>query len=131
MLLSLPTLAFAVMGLAAPVLAARLGAHRTVVLALVALIVGQLVRSLVPGTAALFVGSLIGLAGIAVGNVLLPGLVRLHFPDRIPLMTAAYTTLLTIGGAAAAAASSAGRPGTRRGLAARRSGCGRPPPWWR
>lgn len=105
LLLSLPTLAFAVMGLAAPVLAARLGAHRTVVLALVALAVGQLVRSLVPGTAALFVGSLVGLAGIAVGNVLLPGLVRLHFPDRIPLMTAAYTTLLTIGGAAAAAAS--------------------------
>jgi CP family cyanate transporter-like MFS transporter len=104
LLLSLPTLAFAVLGLAAPALAARLGSHRTVVLALLALIVGQLVRSLVPGTAALFVGSLIGLAGIAVGNVLLPGLVRLHFPDRIPLMTAAYTTLLTIGGAAAAAA---------------------------
>ena len=34
----------------------------------------------------------------------MPGLVRLHFPDRIPAMTAAYTTLLTIGGAAAAAA---------------------------
>src|SRR6476659_520537 len=104
-LLSLPTLAFAVMGLAAPVRAARLGSHRTVVIALLALIAGQLVRSLVPGTAALFVGSLVGLAGIAVGNVLLPGLVRLHFPDRIPPMTAAYTTLLTIGGAAAAAAS--------------------------
>jgi len=104
LLLSLPTLAFAVMGLAAPALAARLGSHRTVVVALLALIVGQLVRSLVPGTPALFVGSLIGLAGIALGNVLLPGLVRLHFPDRIALMTAAYTTLLTIGGAAAAAA---------------------------
>lgn len=104
LLLSLPTLAFAVMGLAAPVLAARLGSHLTVVIALVALAVGQLVRSVIPGTAALFLGSLIGLAGIAVGNVLLPGLVRLHFPDRIPLMTAAYTTLLTIGGAAAAAA---------------------------
>jgi MFS transporter, CP family, cyanate transporter len=103
-LLSLPTLAFAVMGLAAPVLAARLGSHRTVVIALLALIAGQLIRSVVPGTAALFIGSLVGLAGIAVGNVLLPGLVRLHFPDRIPLMTAAYTTLLTIGGAAAAAA---------------------------
>ena len=104
LLLSLPTLAFALMGLTAPALAARFGAHRTVVLALLALIAGQLVRSLVPGTAALFVGSLVGLAGIAVGNVLLPGLVRLHFPDRIPVMTAAYTTLLTIGGAAAAAA---------------------------
>ncbi len=102
LLLSLPTLSFAVLGLAAPLLAARIGSHRTVVVCLVALIVGQLVRVLVPGTVALFLGSILGLAGIAVGNVLLPGLVRLHFPDRIPVMTAAYTTLLTIGGAAAA-----------------------------
>ncbi len=102
LLLSLPTLSFAVMGLAAPALAARIGSHRTVVICLIALIVGQLVRAVVPGTAALFLGSLVGLAGIAVGNVLLPGLVRLSFPDRIPVMTAAYTTLLTIGGAAAA-----------------------------
>ena len=103
LLLSVPTIAFAVMGLAAPALAARFGSHATVVLTLVALIAGQLIRVVLPGTAALFAGSLIALAGIAVGNVLLPGLVRLHFPDRIPAMTAAYTTLLTIGGAAAAA----------------------------
>ncbi len=102
LLLSLPTLAFAVMGLAAPALAARIGPHRTVVVALTALLVGQLVRAAVPGVPALFAGSLLALAGIAVANVLMPGLVRLHFPDRIPLITAAYTTLLTIGGAAAA-----------------------------
>lgn len=102
LLLSLPTLAFAVMGLAAPALAARIGPHRTVVVALAALLVGQLVRAAVPGVPALFAGSLVALAGIAVANVLMPGLVRLHFPDRIPLITAAYTTLLTIGGAAAA-----------------------------
>ncbi|MGS0687561.1 MFS transporter [Nakamurella sp. GG22] len=102
LLLSLPTLSFAVLGLAAPALAARIGSHRTVVLCLLALIVGQVSRVVIPGTAALFAGSVLALAGIAVGNVLLPGLVRLHFPDRIPAMTAAYTTLLTIGGAAAA-----------------------------
>ncbi|WP_395728345.1 MFS transporter [Nakamurella sp.] len=102
LLLSLPTLAFAVMGLLAPTLAARVGVHRTVVIALVALLVGQLVRAAVPGLPALFAGSLLALAGIAVANVLMPGLVRLHFPDRIPTITAAYTTLLTIGGAAAA-----------------------------
>jgi CP family cyanate transporter-like MFS transporter len=88
LLLSLPTLAFAVMGLAAPALAAR--------------IAGQLLRAAVPGVPALFAGSLLALAGIAVANVLMPGLVRLHFPDHIPTVTAAYTTLLTIGGAAAA-----------------------------
>lgn len=102
LLLSLPTLAFAVTGLAAPALAARFGAHRTVVVALAALVVGQIARALLPGVPALFAGSLLALAGIAVANVLMPGLVRAHFPDRIPLLTAAYTTLLTVGGAAAA-----------------------------
>jgi len=102
LLLSLPTIAFAVTGVAAPTLAARIGAHRAVVVALAALLTGQLVRAAVPGVPALFVGSLLALAGIAVANVLMPGLVRLHFPDRIPLITAAYTTLLTIGGASAA-----------------------------
>ncbi len=102
LLLSLPTIAFAVTGLAAPALAGRIGAHRTVVVALTALLIGQLIRAAVPGLPALFAGSLLALAGIAVANVLMPGLVRLHFPDRIPMVTAAYTTLLTIGGAAAA-----------------------------
>jgi CP family cyanate transporter-like MFS transporter len=102
-LLSLPMVVFAVVGLTAPALAGRFGPHRTVIAALAALTAGQLLRVAVPGTAALFAGSLVGLAGIAVANVVLPGLVRLHFPDRIALMTAAYTTLLTIGAAASAA----------------------------
>ena len=34
---------------------------------------------------------------MAVANVLLPSLVKLHFPDRIGLVTAIYTTALSIG----------------------------------
>ena len=30
-------------------------------------------------------------------NVLIPSLVRLHFPDRIGLMTGLYTTMLAVG----------------------------------
>ncbi|HET8591508.1 MAG TPA: MFS transporter [Nakamurella sp.] len=97
-LLALPTLCFALMGLGAPALAARIGSHRTVVLALASLTGGQVLRALVGGTPALFAGSVLALAGIAVGNVLLPGLVRLHFPGAITGMTAVYTTMLTIGG---------------------------------
>jgi CP family cyanate transporter-like MFS transporter len=104
-LLSLPMIAFAVLGVAAPPLAARFGAHRAVVVTLVALAAGQIVRVAVPGTWALFAGSLVALAGIAVGNVVLPGLVRLHFESRIPMVTAAYTTMLTVGAAAAVALS--------------------------
>ncbi len=100
-LLALPTLSFAVLGLLAAGLAARFGTHRTVVLALVALVAGQVVRSTVGGIPALFVGSAIALAGVAVSNVLMPGLVRLHFPRQIAAMTAVYTTTLSIGAAIA------------------------------
>jgi CP family cyanate transporter-like MFS transporter len=99
LLIALPTLSFAVLGLGAPALAARIGSHRSVLLAVVALIAGQLLRSLLPGIPMLFVGSVLTLAGIAVGNVLLPGLVRLHFPKSVMAVTAGYTVLLTVGGA--------------------------------
>jgi CP family cyanate transporter-like MFS transporter len=102
-LLSLPMIAFAGVGLLTPALAARFGPHRTVVVALLALTAGQVLRAAVPGVGALFAGSLVALAGIAVANVVLPGLVRTHFPQHIPIMTAAYTTLLTVGAAASAA----------------------------
>ena len=40
---------------------------------------------------------MLALAGMAVANVVLPSLVKLHFPDRIGLVTAIYTTSLSIG----------------------------------
>ncbi|WP_353650380.1 MFS transporter [Nakamurella sp. A5-74] len=102
-LLALPTLSFALLGVGAPAVAARIGSHRTVLLAVLAMIAGQLLRAVVPGVPMLFIGSVLTLAGIAAGNVLLPGLVRLHFPDRITVVTACYTVLLTAGGSIAAA----------------------------
>ena len=41
--------------------------------------------------------SLVAVAGMAMANVLIPSLVRLHFPDRIGLVTALYTTALAVG----------------------------------
>ena len=40
---------------------------------------------------------MLALAGMAVANVVLPSLVKLHFPDRVGLVTAIYTTALSIG----------------------------------
>ncbi len=97
LLLALPTLCFAVIGFTVSGLAQRIGSHRAVVLALVALTGGQLLRAMVAGTWALFAGSILALGGIAIGNVLLPGLIRLHFPSAIGPMTALYTTMLMIG----------------------------------
>lgn len=100
-LTTLPPLCFAAMGLAAPALTARLGPHRTALLALLAIIVGQVIRVLVPGAAVFFVGTTMALIGLAIGNVILPTLVRQHFPDRIGQVTGFYSLLLGIGVAVA------------------------------
>ncbi len=42
-------------------------------------------------------GSGLALAGAAIGNVLIPTLVKRYFPERTGAMTALYTTALAIG----------------------------------
>lgn len=97
LLTSLPVLAFALVGAQAPALARRFGVHRVTLAALLLVAGGLVVRALL-GDAALFLGvSFVALAGMATANVLLPSLVKLHFPDRVGLVTGAYTTALAIG----------------------------------
>ena len=122
-LTTLPVVCFAVVGWYAPALAARLGEHRAVTGALVLMTAGLLGRALVSSPAPFLALSAVALLGGAVGNVLLPSLVKRHFPDRIGPMTALYTTSLAIGltGAAAGAvplADAAGEGGWRFGLGA-------------
>ncbi len=85
----------------APGLAQRFGAERTILALLGVLAGGTALRGL--GTApALFAGAALAGAGIAVINVLLPGLVKRDFPDRLAPMTGLFTMALS-GGAALAA----------------------------
>ncbi|CAN5415928.1 CynX/NimT family MFS transporter [soil metagenome] len=99
---SLPVLCFAAIGSNAPRLAHRFGFHRVVVVALLAAAVGLFARAFA-GSLWLFVLlSILALAGGAIANVLMPSLVKQHFPTRIGPMTAAYTTALAIGTTAAA-----------------------------
>jgi CP family cyanate transporter-like MFS transporter len=100
-LTTLPVLCFGALAPLAPALIRRLGERATATVALVLLLFGTLVR-LVPGLGFLFFGTAVAGAAIAVGNVLLPILVRGNFPDRVGLMTGMYTTAL-IGFAALAA----------------------------
>ena len=97
LLTSLPVLAFAVFGALAPAAAARLGPHRVTFLALLAVVVGLAGRAVVHHEASFLALSLVAVAGMAMANVLIPSLVRLHFPDRIGLVTALYTTALAVG----------------------------------
>ena len=66
-------------------------------MALLAVILGLSGRAVVDHEAAFLALSMLALAGMAMANVLLPSLVRLHFPDRIGRVTALYTTALSIG----------------------------------
>jgi CP family cyanate transporter-like MFS transporter len=92
-LTTLPVLCFGALAPLTPVLAKRLGERTTAALALVVLLIGTLVR-LVPGLGFLFFGTALAGAAIAVGNVLLPILVRGNFPERVGLLTGMYTTAL-------------------------------------
>ncbi len=85
----------------APGLAIRFGAERVILGMLLLLALGTGLRGLPSGFALLF-GSMAAGAAIAVGNVLLPGLVKRDFSDRPALMTGLFTMALC-GGAAVAA----------------------------
>ena len=97
LLTSLPVLAFAGFGATAPLLARRIGVHRATLLALAALTIGLATRPLVPHQLPFLALSMLALSGMAVANVLLPSLVKLHFPDRVGTVTALYTGAMAAG----------------------------------
>ncbi|HEY0576495.1 MAG TPA: MFS transporter [Pseudonocardia sp.] len=103
LLTSLPVAVFAVVGFGAPALARRLGPERSVAAAMLVAAAGLALRALT-GSAALFLaGSALALSGAAVGNVLMPTLVKRYFPERTGSITALYTTALALGMTGAAA----------------------------
>ena len=97
LLTSLPVIAFAIFGALTPRVAHHLGLHRTTLLGLVLLATGLSGRAFVDSAALFLLLSTVALAGMATANVLLPTLVKLHFPDRIGRMTSIYTTALAVG----------------------------------
>lgn len=97
LLTSLPVLAFALFGALAPWGARVVGLHRITLLSLLAVTVGLGLRTVVDSALTFLVLTMLSLAGMAAANVLLPSLVKLHFPDHIGRVTALYTTALAIG----------------------------------
>ncbi|WP_251096442.1 MFS transporter [Streptomyces sp. Caat 7-52] len=100
-LTTLPVLCLGVFAPVAPVLARRIGTEAVLAVALALILAGVLVRTL-PTPAGLFAGTLLAGAGIALGNVLMPAVIKRDFPDRIGLMTGLAMTLMAATGALAA-----------------------------
>ncbi|MFF9765337.1 CynX/NimT family MFS transporter [Streptomyces sp. NPDC014636] len=100
-LTTLPVLCLGVFAPVAPALARRVGTETVLAAALGLILAGILVRTL-PTQAALFAGTLLAGAGIALGNVLMPAVIKRDFPDRIGTMTGLVMTLMAATGALAA-----------------------------
>ncbi|MEV4381732.1 MFS transporter [Streptosporangium sp. NPDC049644] len=104
LLTTLPVLIFASVGALTPALARKVGEHRLLLLSLIALGAGLLIRSMVDSAEVFLYSSALALSGGAVGNVLIPSLIKRHFPGRAGTMTTVYTTALAVGTMLAAAA---------------------------
>ncbi|MFF3236668.1 MFS transporter [Micromonospora sp. NPDC002931] len=100
---TLPTIAFAGLGALTPWLVRRFAPARVLVVAMLALAAGQVLRVVTDSALVFVLTSALALAGIAVANILLPMLVKQHFPHRTGLVTGAYTMALTLGTSVAAA----------------------------
>lgn len=101
LLTTLPLLAFGLISPLAALFARAYGLERTLFAALGIILAGMVVRWSGP-LWALYAGTALIGAGIAVGNVLLPGLVKRDFPSKVPAVTGLCALMM---GAVAAGAS--------------------------
>ena len=93
---TLPPVCFAVLGLITPLLERRLGLERLAVIALAAISVGLLVRGFSENAPMLLITTMLIFAGVGMGNILVPPLVKLYFPDRIGLMMTMYSSVMAV-----------------------------------
>lgn len=99
---SLPLICFGAFAFLTPVLSKRFGPEITLWVALVLMALGLATRS-VPAANWFFLGiTLVGM-GIAVGNVIIPAIIRTRFPLKVPFMMGMYSLGLQISAAIGAA----------------------------
>ncbi|HLQ82333.1 MAG TPA: MFS transporter [Pseudogracilibacillus sp.] len=94
-LTSLPLIAFGIMSPIVPMISMRFTNEITLIAGMVILVLGLVIRSLafVP---LLFIGTILIGIGIAIANVLLPGIIKERFPNRVPMMTSVYVTAMSL-----------------------------------
>ncbi|HEY6693171.1 MAG TPA: MFS transporter [Solirubrobacteraceae bacterium] len=100
-LTTLPVVCMSVGSPVAPRLASRIGTEAAVVALGLTMVAGIALR-LVPGVGPLFAGTIVAGLGIALGNVLVPSLIKRDFPAQVGLMTGGYTMAISASGALAA-----------------------------
>lgn len=101
---TLPLIAFAIISPIAPKLARKFGTETTILGALILIILGLSIRFL-PSISTLFLGTAILGCGIAVGNVLIPSIVKQEFQNQSGLVTGIYSVSMNLTGAIASGVS--------------------------
>ena len=96
LLAATPVICFGVFSGFAAALARRLGEERVLFAAIIALTAGLLLRAAAPSVA-LFPGTILAGAAIAVMNVLLSSLIKRRWPERAGMLIGLYITALSVG----------------------------------
>lgn len=92
---TLPLLAFAVVSPFVARLSGKIGHARTMMAGLCLILCGEFIRSYT-GAAGLFAGTAVIGVGIAIGNVIIPGIIKLCFADKVGKITSIYTSGMCI-----------------------------------
>lgn len=92
-----PTAMFAVWGVLTPIALRRVGLEALTIVAMAAAAIGQLVRAVAHDPWVMGAGSVIALAGMGIGNVVAPPLVKKYFPRHVATVSMAYITGLQLG----------------------------------
>ena len=100
LLTTLPVLAFGIFSVFTPLLTRKIGTEGTMAFALF-LISGGIFLRVHPALLTLFGGTILLGIGIALGNVLMPGIIKKTFPERIGLLTGLYSAMFGVGAAIA------------------------------
>lgn len=95
LLTSLPLLAFAFISPIVPSISKKFTNEVAMVIGLFVLVFGIIMRSLTL-VSFLFAGTVLVGLGIAICNVLLPGVVKEKFPTKVALMTSVYSTTMGV-----------------------------------
>lgn len=95
MLTTLPLLAFAIASPMATLLAKKQGLEISLFISLILIGLGLSSR-LIDSMIILYIGSAVIGVGIAIGNVLLPSLIKRDFPHKVAVMTSAYVLAMGI-----------------------------------
>ena len=92
---TLPLIAFAVVSPFVSTLSGKIGHAKTMMLGLLLILGGEVCRSYT-GALGLFIGTAIIGVGIAIGNVIIPGIIKLYFSEKVGFVTSIYTTGMCI-----------------------------------